>query len=171
MLAEALTMLSLVATAVSAAAVAPRDNWGPPSLCCFTIAEAGSGSPAQFDVGDLLGNVILGVSGRPDGWFCLDLSSPKKILYGNGDNACIEAAPDSRFSCLDPTPGRDQYTLQAGPDGHTLLSVNGGLDYKACPNPHGAGEMVYGAARSEAGCRTLQFVAKSLTGTCPGFTG
>ncbi|UNI20632.1 hypothetical protein JDV02_006704 [Purpureocillium takamizusanense] len=176
-------MLTLGMASVSAVTAAasdmPHGVW--PGFCCFTLAEAGTGTggsssnPMQFDdKGGYHGDAVLGVPDRETGWFCINLSAENKVLFGDGDGACIVTGggDDLRFTCLDPTPGFTQYALVAGSDGRTMLSVDGSFDLKACPNTHGpAGERIYGRDKTGEGCRTVQFVTKDLAGTCQDFKG
>lgn len=166
MLAALAALVALGAAASAAAAVSPRDHWVPPGRCCFSLADASSGAAAQLEA--RTNYLLLGAPKQPEGWFCLDLASPAKVLYGGGENACIL---DTRaaFQCLDPTPGSTQYALQAGAAGKTLLAVDGGLDYVACPGDDGS-ERVYGYWKAGEGCRKMQLAAKGLEGQCNGFS-
>ena len=148
--------------AAAMAAVLPRNQFVPNGSCCFTLHEASSGN--EIKQNQDTGFLFLD-SSQPNGWYCLNLGDPNKILFDDFGNACIINS-DLRFQCLDPTPGDTQYSLRQS-DSQVLLTVDGGTDYKAC-SAQGGGEMIWGV--QYPGCRTLQLAAKDLRGTCNGLS-
>lgn len=159
------TILSLLTPAVSGLVV-PRAGGQdvPANQCCFTLHDATSGNIVKQNT--RTGYLFLG-GNQPDGWYCIDLSDPDKILWDDFNNACF-VNPDKSFQCLDPIPSSDEWSLQqSGSD--VFIVVNGKSGYEVCPNEENA---IYTSDKSDKSqCRNLKLKAQGLKGTCQNFKG
>ncbi|GAB0135104.1 hypothetical protein EsDP_00003453 [Epichloe bromicola] len=98
----------------SAAAVAlPLTQRGHvlPNACCFTLHDAANNRIIK----QTEENGFITLSGdNPEGWYCLDLSDPRKILWDAFNSSCF-VNPDQAIQCLDPTPSSDMdVTMKLG---------------------------------------------------------
>jgi len=155
-------LLALFCTA-ALAGVIPRSGTQdvPAGQCCFTLHDASTGKVVQQD--QETGFLYLG-SSQPNGWYCIDLSDTRDILWDDFNNACILTWPDEQFTCLDPTLGPNLWTLNHS--GALRLSHDGGAGYSACSSS--SGEILY--SNQKTGCRVLQLKPQGLKGTCDGLS-
>ncbi|PHH85883.1 hypothetical protein CDD83_11039 [Cordyceps sp. RAO-2017] len=126
---------------------------------CFTLHDATSGKAIQQEAHT--GFLFLG-SSRPTGRYCLDLVNKSNILRDSANDACIVNTA-FQLQCLDPTPGFSQWGLRRS-GGRTFITVDGAVDFKACPADEG-GEMIWGVqSANKPGCRTLRLAAVGIHG-------
>ncbi|KAH6609643.1 hypothetical protein Trco_002989 [Trichoderma cornu-damae] len=158
----------LLHPSLSSAAVIPRNYDVPAGYCCFALADVSTGKTIQQN--KEYGFLYLDAS-QPKGWYCLNPSGSRPILWDDNNNACI-IAWDGHFQCLDPTPGDDEWSLgHVGTSNSTrlLLLHNSSSAYQACPN-RDRGEIISSGAPATAGCRKIQLEATGLEGACSSFT-
>ncbi|KAG5979582.1 hypothetical protein E4U55_005008 [Claviceps digitariae] len=149
---------SLLSTAAAVALPLNEQGFVPPGGCCFTLHDAAT----DRIIKQTKNNGFLTLSGdNPDGWYCIDLSDTRKVLWDAFNNACF-INPDQAFQCLDPIPSSDVWGIQDANEG-ALVAVNGRTDFYAC------GEGVY--TNDKGDCRGLKLKASGLQGSCESFRG
>ncbi|KAF7560883.1 hypothetical protein G7046_g3255 [Stylonectria norvegica] len=137
----------------------------PDGYCCFTLRDAKTNSIVRQQTAN--GFMYVG-SNEPEGWYCIDLANPQKILRDQFYNACF-IAPDGLFICYDQLPGPNLWTLKkSGAD--TLLLHDGVTTYKKRPADIGGGKWLYGNSdSSSATFETTSLKAQDWKGTCKSF--
>ncbi|QPH04885.1 hypothetical protein C2857_002260 [Epichloe festucae Fl1] len=99
--------------------------------------------------------------GNPKGWYCIDLSDSRNILWDAFNSSCF-VNPDQAIQCLDPIPSSDVWGIQAASEG-VLVTVNGKTDFYVC------GDRVY--TSDKGACRELKLKAAGFKGSCGSFRG
>ncbi|KAK7413399.1 hypothetical protein QQX98_007701 [Neonectria punicea] len=156
----------LLFCSLAAAAVLPRVNQDVPAgHCCFTLNEASTGAIVQEN--KVNGFLYLN-GGKPNGWYCINLSNSQNILLDDFNNACF-LAPDGLFQCLDPTIGPNSWTLKKS-GSNTLLAHDGSTTFTSCPNKN-PGQLLYGIKSGDSSqCKKITLKAKGFKGTCKSFS-
>ncbi|KAG6005925.1 hypothetical protein E4U43_000526 [Claviceps pusilla] len=148
----------LPTTAAAIALPLGKRGFVPSDSCCFTLHDAST----NLTIKQTKNNGFLTLSGdNPDGWYCINLSDSRRVLWDASNNACF-INPDQAFQCLDPTPSSDVWSIQDAREG-ALVAVNDRTDFHAC------GEGVF--TDDKGGCRGLKLKATGLQGSCGSFSG
>ncbi|KAF4472173.1 hypothetical protein FALBO_918 [Fusarium albosuccineum] len=160
--------LLAVFCSLAAAAVVPRNTvW--PNHCCFTLQDVASGATVQQNDDD--GALLLN-AGKPNGFFCIDLSNPLDVLRDHLYNACFLDSPNGLFKCVDPTPGFQSWSLKKS-GSSTLLQHDGDTTFNSCQKTSTSpkGTVLYGDTHTDAtSCKKVTLRAKNFKGTCKNFT-
>lgn len=157
-----LTLFSTVAIAAVTPLPPAPNKHVPEGYCCFSLRDSASNALVQQD--RKTGQIYLN-SDKPEGWYCIDLSDSRNILYDDYWNACILSLNSNqesigRFTCLDGTPGPNSWTLESG-----HLAHDGDIGYQACPGS--SGSLVWGEKDGDtAGCTNNLLKATDFQGTC-----
>ncbi|KHN96923.1 uncharacterized protein MAM_05032 [Metarhizium album ARSEF 1941] len=114
-----LKLVTLVLVRVATCLSLPR-QYVRPNACCFTLHDSSTDETVRQQTRH--GLLYVGGS-QPTGWYCIDLSGAKKVLWDAFNNACF-VNPDKEVRCLDPIPSGDSWGMkQSGDD--VLVTVNG----------------------------------------------
>ena len=149
---------SLLPTAAAIVLPLGKRGFVPPDSCCFTLHDA----TTNRIIKQTKHNGYLTLFGNnPDGWYCINLSDSRKVLWDAFNNACF-INPDQAFQCLDPIPSSDVWSILNAREG-ALVAVNGMTDFDACEDE------VY--TNDKGGCRGIKLKAAGLQGSCGGFRG
>ena len=151
------SQLISLAPVVAGLAIRSGGQYVPEDMCCFTLHDSNTDEIIKQET--RTGFLFVG-GHQPDGWYCIELSDPNKILWDQFNNACFVAS-DKKFTCLDPTPSMDQWAIEQS-GGDVLVTVNGDSGFDVCDKG-----MVYSDGKPDkTGCAAVQLKAQGLQGTC-----